>query len=215
MARATATSSAGANSTGACTPDSAAAMAGASRPSSTTARQCISTLAFSGAKSWPLPSPPAISTTGRSMPSRAAWVAATVVPLESLTNKTLPISATRSMRCGKPRKAQSAASTLASILATVEVSASAASAFSALCRPTNARSLAETSSAPPRASQDTACRSTSPQSFSLSGMPAPNVCTMRPGRRIANERASSRLSSCSPPPRKIRAFAAAYSATPA
>ena len=39
----------------------------------------------SAAKSWPLPSPPAISTTGRSMPSSAACVAATVVPFESST----------------------------------------------------------------------------------------------------------------------------------
>src|SRR5258707_460873 len=102
MARATAPSSAGANSIAGVAPESAAASAGASRPSSTTARQCASTAALSGAKSCPFPSPPAISTTARSMPSRAASVAATVVPLESLTNNTPPMLAARSMRWGTP-----------------------------------------------------------------------------------------------------------------
>ena len=39
--------------------------------------------AASGAKSWPLPSPPAIITSGPGMPATAAMVAPTLVPLES------------------------------------------------------------------------------------------------------------------------------------
>ena len=209
IARATPTSSAAANSIGASAPDSAAAITGASRPSRITARQYLTTSALSAAKSWPLPSPPAISTAGRPRPSSAACVAATVVPFESLTNRTPPISATRSIRCGRPRNAASAAMTLPSIFATVDVRASAASALSALCRPTSARSLAASSSAPPRASQDAALRCTRPQSSSASGTPAPNVCTMCPGRRIDSERKSSRFRICSPAPAKMRALARA------
>ena len=70
------------------TPASAAAIAGASRPSSTTARQCASTPDRSGEKSCPLPSPPAINAAGRSIPSSAASVAATVVAFESFTKST-------------------------------------------------------------------------------------------------------------------------------
>ena len=133
-------------------PASARAISGASRPISSTARQSASTADLSGRKSWPLPSPPAISTAGRSMPSSAACVAPTVVAFESSMNSTPPASATRSIRCGRPRNARSASSTLRSMRATVDTSASAASAFSALWRPTSASDAVGTSSSPPCAS---------------------------------------------------------------
>ena len=50
-------------------------------------RDCLlytSTTGTNGEKSWPLPWPPAISTTGWPMPSSAATVAPTLVPLLSL-----------------------------------------------------------------------------------------------------------------------------------
>ena len=53
--------------------------------SSTACRTLLRKAAASGAKSWPLPSPPAISTSGPGMPDTAARVAPTLVPLESST----------------------------------------------------------------------------------------------------------------------------------
>ena len=68
-------------------------MSGASRP----IRIACFTLPWqagpSGAKSWPLPSPPAISTSGPSKPSIAATVAPTLVPFESSIQATpLPVA---------------------------------------------------------------------------------------------------------------------------
>ena len=143
----------------------------------------------SGEKSCPLPSPPAIKAAGRSMPSSAASVAATVVAFESFTKSTPPISATRSMRCGRPRNAASAASTLPSIVATVDVSASAASAFSALWRPTSASSLVRNSSVVPRASQSAPSCATSPQSWAWVENPRQRSRTGRSVTRIASDRA--------------------------
>ena len=60
--------------------------------------------ASSGEKSAPLPSPPAISTSGprAPRPSIAATVAPTFVPLESLIQRTPRRAATVSQRCGSP-----------------------------------------------------------------------------------------------------------------
>jgi len=69
---------------------SAARIAGASRPIRTTARTKRRTGSASGSNSWPLPSPPAITTSFCSPPANdwprptsAATVAPTLVPLES------------------------------------------------------------------------------------------------------------------------------------
>lgn len=59
-------------------------ISGPSWPISSTARAWRDTTGISGEKSWPLPWPPAISTTGWPMPSSAATVAPTLVPLLSL-----------------------------------------------------------------------------------------------------------------------------------
>ena len=84
---------------------SAASISGASRPISTTARAYWRTGSASGSKSWPLPSPPRITTTRRSSPRppSAATVAPTLVPLLSSKYSTSSISATGSTRCGSPR----------------------------------------------------------------------------------------------------------------
>ena len=60
-------------------------MAGASLPINTACRTLLRNAAASGAKSWPLPSPPAMSTSGPDRPDTAARVAPTFVPLESST----------------------------------------------------------------------------------------------------------------------------------
>ena len=65
------------------TPSSTRASSSASRPISTAWRTLPRKAAASGVKSWPLPSPPAISTSGPGMPATAASVAPTLVPLES------------------------------------------------------------------------------------------------------------------------------------
>ena len=65
------------------TPSSAAAMAGASRPMSTARLTLPRNAAASGAKSWPLPSPPAMTTSAPGRPFTAAIVAPTLVPFES------------------------------------------------------------------------------------------------------------------------------------
>lgn len=59
-------------------------ISGPSCPINTTARAWRDTTGIKGEKSWPLPCPPAISTTCWPMPSSAATVAPTLVPLLSL-----------------------------------------------------------------------------------------------------------------------------------
>ena len=65
-------------------PASAVSMSPASRPNNTVVRTLPRNAAASGVKSWPLPSPPAITTSGPASPLTAASVAPTLVPLESL-----------------------------------------------------------------------------------------------------------------------------------
>ena len=83
-------------------------IASASRPIVSTARAWRASGAASGAKSWPLPSPPRMTTSlpgARSAPrpSSAATVAPTLVPLLSSNASTPSMLATSSTRCGSPR----------------------------------------------------------------------------------------------------------------
>ncbi len=115
-------------------------IAGASRPIVTTARAWRDSGAASGAKSWPLPSPPRMTTSffgARSLPrpTSAATVAPTLVPLLSSKASTPSTLATCSTRCGSPRYSRSACSIGASGQPIASASASAASALSALWRP--------------------------------------------------------------------------------
>ncbi len=116
----------------------------AARPCRSARRRaaCARTAAASGAKSWPLPSPPRMTTmrraapgTGAPRPCRAATVAPTLVPLLSSTKSTPPTRATSSVRCGSPAYAASARRAGASGTPAARTSASAASALSALCAP--------------------------------------------------------------------------------
>ena len=158
--------------------------------------------AFSGAKSCPLPSPPAMSTTGRPMPSSAASVAATVVPLESLTNSTSAMSATRSIRCGKPWNAASAASSRVD-LGHRRGERQGGERVQRVVPP-DERELVGRRSAARRRARATARpgRSTSPHSCSPSGTPAPKVCTRDPAAPSPASAASSRLRICAPPARR-------------
>ena len=79
-------------------------------PSSTRARTLGASAAASGPKSWPLPSPPAINTSGPGSPWTAARVAPTLVPLESSYQRTPRRSSTSWVRWGRPVKSRSAAS---------------------------------------------------------------------------------------------------------
>ncbi len=88
---------------------------GASRPIVSAARACRRSGTTSGAKSWPLPSPPRMTTSlagARSAPrpSSAATVAPTLVPLLSSKASTPSTLATYSTRCGSPRYSRSACS---------------------------------------------------------------------------------------------------------
>ena len=122
-------------------PASARAICGASRPISSTARQRASTARRSGAKSWPLPSPPAISTTGRAEAlergqRRADVRALRVVDVQhaAARRRSAPSGAAgRGTRRARRAPARP-------IFATDDASASAASAFSALWRPTSGSS---------------------------------------------------------------------------
>jgi hypothetical protein len=81
---------------------SAARSAGASRPISSTALAWRRTGSANGAKSCPLPSPPAISTQRLPRPLSAATVAPTLVPLLSSIHSTSSSTATVWHRCGSP-----------------------------------------------------------------------------------------------------------------
>ena len=171
----------GANSTAGVAPESAAASAGASRPSRTTARQCASTAGFSGAKSCPLPSPPAMSTTGRPMPSSAARVAATVVPFESLTNSTSATSRRApSDAAGRGRRRAPQARLRRSWLRPKQAQGQRAHSRRCAGPPTRDR---RSRAATRRRARATASptRSTRPHSCSPCGTRAPNVCTRAPG----------------------------------
>jgi hypothetical protein len=65
-------------------PASAVSMSPASRPNNTVVRTLPRKASASGVKSWPLPSPPAMTTSGPARPPTAASVAPTLVPFESL-----------------------------------------------------------------------------------------------------------------------------------
>ncbi len=93
--------------------------------------------------------------------------------------------------------------------AIVATSASAASAFNALWRPTSDSDDVGTSKPPPCASQVVPSKRTSPHSPSAAGTPAPIDSIVRPGMRMPNDSGSSRLTTWMPPCAKMRAFAAA------
>ncbi len=204
-------------STAASSRRARARCAGASRPISSTARQCASTAARSGAKSCPLPSPPAISTTGRPRPSSATCVAATVVPFESSMNSTPPASAIRCIRCGRPSKRGERRQRRArSIFATAEASASAASAFSALCRPTSAEVRDRDEQRAAAREPDVRCAAAaraavdeSPRLLRLGHARAERLHETARASASPSDRGSSRFSTWMPPPAKMRAFAAA------
>ena len=96
-------------------PASARSIAGASRPISSTARQCASTASAAARSPVPCRRRRRSARPGRPRPASAARVAATVVPFESSTNSTPPASAIFCIRCGRPSKRASAASTRRSI----------------------------------------------------------------------------------------------------
>jgi hypothetical protein len=120
-------------------PASMASMASASRPIVATARAWRATGPASGPKSWPLPSPPRMTTSlpwrSAPRPSSAATVAPTLVPLLSSKASTPPTTPTDSTRCGSPRYSRRPCSIGASGQPMAVASASAASALAALWRP--------------------------------------------------------------------------------
>ncbi len=145
---------------------------------------------LSGRKSCPLPSPPAISTAGRSMPSSAACVATMVVAFESSMKATRPASAIFCIRCGKPWNALSASSTLRVTRVSVDTSASAASAFSALWRPTSESADVGTRSPPPCASHVVPSKRTRPHSPSAAERRRRSIRSC--GRRCASRTTAHR-----------------------
>ena len=181
---------------------SAASISGASRPISTTARQQRCTADAKGAKSWPLPSPPRITTSWRSAPRplRAASVAPTLVPLLSSKYSTCSTMPTGSTRCGSPRYSRRPYSMGASGAPVCSARASAASALLALWRPrmrsasagirrwiyssssTVARArlpLSVSSCSPARTSQTMPLTSSRPKSPGREGMPKPKLIQSR------------------------------------
>ena len=118
-------------------------------------------------------------------------------------------STTRCIRCGRPSKVVRAASTRWSILATVETSASAARAFQCIVAPdqpqVGRRDEQRAAAGEPRA----AVRDQPPRFLRLRHAGAEGVDQPAPEIASPSERGSSRFSTCIPPLRKIRAFAAA------
>jgi len=102
-------------------------------------------------KDAPLPSPPAITTSGPDRPETAATVAPTLVPFESLTYRTPAISAIHCARCGSPPNVLSVASDDCVGSASASPMASAARAFAALWRPCRRISASGSSGSPCRA----------------------------------------------------------------
>ncbi len=136
----TAASSVSWRCSGSAMPASACSMRGASRPMVATARAWRAMGAASGAKSWPLPSPPRMTTSlagalSAPRPSSAATVAPTFVPLLSSKASTPPTVATKATRCGSPAYSRRPCSMGASGQPMAVASASAASALAALWRP--------------------------------------------------------------------------------
>ncbi len=84
-------------------PLHALAMRSAPSPISTAWRTRSRASGSSGAKSWPLSRPPAISTTGRGKLRSATARESRLVALESFTKVTPPRVATVSSRCSRPR----------------------------------------------------------------------------------------------------------------
>ena len=164
----------------------------------------------SGAKILPLPSPPAISTTGAPMPVAARpTVAPTLVPSNRRrTGRRALADALHPVR--QAAETRAAPSSIGwRMRATDEPSASAASAFSALCgRRAGATRRARAARRRARATRRPALRR-APTRSSDSGTDAPKVCSVSPCARIRRTIGSSRFSTCTAAPLKMRAFAAA------
>ena len=202
----TASSMLSARSTGTPAPASAAAISAPSRPISTTARACCATAGFSGLKSWPLPSPPAISTTGCACRSARPRSRRHWCPWNRRKRRRRRSSATHSTRCGRPLEWRSA------------------SAAAAIGRPTarhkrerreRVGGVVQTGQRQSRKRHQRVLAFAQlpsldqPNSAALRAHPDQRSTTARPGSAIAMLRASSRFSTCTPSPSKMRALAAA------
>src|SRR6185503_11812873 len=137
---ATASSSVRARSTGnparaAPAASSAPAISSAEAPIRTAARVRVTTTRASSPKSAPFPTPPRITTAGRSNASIALIVASGVVEAESLTQRTPSLSATVSRRRATPSNARSSAPMTSGAMSKTSPTIAAASAFAMLWRP--------------------------------------------------------------------------------
>ena len=181
-------------------PASARAIAGASRPISTTARQCASTAGFERREVL------ALAVAAGDQHDR---------PLDAVERgqrrgdgRALRIVDEQRRRPSRRRlhpvrqaleRARAPRARARSMLRDRRQRAPARRARSARCAGRRARSARRAAAvSPPRASHGSPSRATRPHSLLRRGTPAPNVCTVRPGRRIAHERGSSRFRICTP-----------------
>ena len=169
----------------------------ASRPISSTCVACARTAGASGAKFCPLPSPPRISTAFFDRPFSAATVAPTLVPLESSSQSTPPRSATRSMRCGRPRKLRRPCASAASGTPASSGERAGGERVGRVVR-AGERQLGDGEDALLAAHQPCRRRRRSPPASS--GASRPKVTCVRPGSASAIEAESPRLSTCAPSP---------------
>ena len=195
-------------------PSTRLRIAGASRPISTTLRILPADSRRTrprGSKSAPLPSPPAMRTSGTSKPPTAATVAPTLVPFESSYQRTPPVLAIGSQRCARPRNPRSASSIVRGSIPRSSAIAIAARALSALWRPGRARWATGNRRSVPRASHVPAPSPMIPYSPSR-GRSAVKEITRAPfrARRMprSSSHGSSRPTTAASAPRNTRALAA-------